>query len=847
VARTLAGGERAQMAAAHVNHHLKVEVRDTGGTWRDLSALSGINWVDQCEITEDIDQSVMSFSLTLRRESQGQSLAPLLTTSGPNTITGGYSPLLYGGRRVRISTAVTAAGVAPGGYKLMGEFKIDTVDWGNSEVITVNGRDIGAWLLDTQIEDVNLYGQAPTDPTPVLIQAVVQAIIDDYPPPGGATLVVINDPLFAILQYAQDKVKVGEAIATLALQAASDVRYRFRVSDDAFVLALWKPDRAKVAPDWTLGPTEYEDVTNLSTSDADVRNVVRVKFTDHDTQIPDSFTASDATSITLFGRRYMEIVEEATSQIDTLAEAIVMASAARDDLSLPKADQEIKTKLLWFVQLGDLGRFSANGVHYNGDQDLAVVGIKHVWADGEANTFVKTRGKPAGAFRRWLNVPPGSSPNQLMIRVLRDSVTDTQVTARVYVGDGIPDAGPVRIFADGEGIDSVLPTEELLIPPPAGSDIITPSLLTTAFRDFAITRPEPGQPQGRVTFRAERVNDPRGTVTASIDVIPRGEYSTPQPVIGPVTAEATAENGNAEGCIHIPILFEPSTAEVRIYTTESPDNPPPVPELVENMLSATVIRHEGDIASAPDWQTEIDVSTTPGWYRRIICLPIGPTGVRGQPFTSIDQAVDGIFAPMAPPSGLGVGMTVVAGRARATLIWVNGDVLAETRVFRNGIVLTRVAAGVATLVDDGITPDVAYEYQVQHILLGATSEFSSGGITPSDTTQLQPAAFAATYPRNGGYDTPVDDPPPNGQVYIRVVNPDPFAATEVWMNNNAADVGGFSFVYGIPAGQTDALLNAADMPGTPPTNLDRWFYLVAVRPNYLDSVASAHATARFGV
>src|SRR5690606_28764158 len=42
------------------------------------------------------------------------------------------------------------------------------------------------------------------------------------------------------------------------------------------------------------------------------------------------------------------------------------------------------------------------GVHYDTDQDLAVVGYTHRLSGGSGQTTMAVRGAPAGAFRRWL-------------------------------------------------------------------------------------------------------------------------------------------------------------------------------------------------------------------------------------------------------------------------------------------------------------------------------------------------------------------------------------------------------------------------------------------------------------
>ena len=163
--------------------------------------------------------------------------------------------------------------------------------------------------------------------------------------------------------------------------------------------------------DYTVGPDRYYDVAGLKISRAGVRNVVRVKYgvsqLDRTT-----IEVSDAASIAKYGRRWMEIAEGGTSQIDTESEATQMANAILGDLSEPDADQSVEMPYLWTADLGDFVRFEANGYHYDSDQDLAVLGFSHVLSGDRSRTTLSCRGKPSGGSKRWLALEarPGVAP-----------------------------------------------------------------------------------------------------------------------------------------------------------------------------------------------------------------------------------------------------------------------------------------------------------------------------------------------------------------------------------------------------------------------------------------------------
>ena len=419
----------AALAAREQAHFVKVEVRDSDGEWRDLSALSGLkDWLLSVSIEcERLDQPVSQATVSIRRDGpQGDSLAPLMAGSPYNRdLADQYAPLLDYGAPIRIGVIVVerseSDGFAPGNLRLLTEAgeliltedefevvteslpfipifdgRIDRVTW-NAEPIQVFCSGLEAWLMDTQIEEVLEYG----DDAGVPVEEVMQEILNDWPSVlGGILLHVPVSPGWLVRRYEQDRVKVLEAVRALALQIGWDVRFRY---DDAGVyrLTLYEPDRAADTPVFTIGADRYYDVRQLEVKLDDIRNVVAVKYITP-AGISGVQVAQNAASVSRVGRRYMEIQEAAASNIDSAAEALALAEAAVHDLATPPVDKEIELDLCWPLQKDDVIAFAPNGVHYDDAQQLAVVGLRHELANGTGRTTVSLRGAVAGAYREWL-------------------------------------------------------------------------------------------------------------------------------------------------------------------------------------------------------------------------------------------------------------------------------------------------------------------------------------------------------------------------------------------------------------------------------------------------------------
>lgn len=151
----------------------------------------------------------------------------------------------------------------------------------------------------------------------------------------------------------------------------------------------------------TLGPTHYWDVNRLNISLADIRNVVTGRYVSAAGNLG-SASQSDTASLSKYQRRYMEISEDATSNINTQTEMQRLVDAAVNDLSEPKTDQEVSLLLLWPLQFGDFVRFLPNEEHYDSDQGFSVVGVTHEFEGGQGVTTISTRGKAAGFYADWL-------------------------------------------------------------------------------------------------------------------------------------------------------------------------------------------------------------------------------------------------------------------------------------------------------------------------------------------------------------------------------------------------------------------------------------------------------------
>lgn len=349
---------------------------------------------------------------------------------GRGTGDGNLSPLMLGpainspapaldvGRRFRLLTNVTHPDVPPNPTESQRVLDglIDNIDVaGPDDTVVLQIRDRGGLLLNRVIEDSVAYSTLGGTPVETVMQQILTAGASALPPLGVSvptlSLVTPVSPGWDIKQFNQQQMPMLEALRKLALQIGWDLRYRNVGGDEAPQLYFLDPDRTKTRPDLTLGPTEYFDVRDLTLIGDDIRNVVRGwygnRLTYQSSSTTDAALAGRLTSsIQKYGRRFMQVVEDSSSNVDTLEEITRMVDAAASDLCEPFASQEVSLRYFWPVQLNDLIRFQANGVHYDTDQDWSVVSYQHSLGAEESTTTIRTRGKPIAAYHDWMRGKP---------------------------------------------------------------------------------------------------------------------------------------------------------------------------------------------------------------------------------------------------------------------------------------------------------------------------------------------------------------------------------------------------------------------------------------------------------
>ena len=413
--RTLTSSQAQALASSNRSTRYRVWVDSTGaGAFVNLSSLAGYDYVGDVSYGTTVDQPVDTADIKLARAVFALSLNPLMGTSKWNNGQAMVGP----GRRIFVEAATTLLDVPVTALQWQRVFDgyIDDVD-PSGEIMNLACRDLAALLVDTFIETERTYGSSLGVP----VQTVMQSILNDNvntPGLGSVTLYVPVAPTFLVLLFKQQKQSVMDALQALADQIGWAVRYRWDGNTGQFQLTLYQPDRAKTTPDYTFGPDDYYDVKTLRVSRKDVRNVVQLVYDDKTvaTTAPlrQRVIVQDGASIAQYGRRWMELSEASTSQIDTPAEATTMATAALSDLAQPFADHEILADYFFASELADLYAFKPNGQHYDALQKFAVVGLKHeLTVDGSARSTITVRGKPSTGYRRWLRMEgrPGVAPS----------------------------------------------------------------------------------------------------------------------------------------------------------------------------------------------------------------------------------------------------------------------------------------------------------------------------------------------------------------------------------------------------------------------------------------------------
>ncbi|RYZ42972.1 MAG: hypothetical protein EOO71_05610 [Myxococcaceae bacterium] len=401
--------------------HPRVWVRDAAGAWCNLQVLLGFDWVLGVRVNEKLDAPVAEAEVSLLRSgSAGQrlSLSPLVVNSLVNTsAAGSFAPLLVEGAYFRIELGLAPLAAVPRAEDYFEVFRgrIDEVDAGPEE-LRIAGRDLGGLLQDTTIEVEREYGN---DTVGVAVQSIIQALLNDN---GMASFGLMTpvDPMSQRGRYVQQVEPVLDAARTLAQRIGWDCRMRWQPSVGGYAFTLSAPDRLQVEEDWSYGPDEYGTLDAVTRQLADIRTDVEVVYSDkYDLDAAGEpkrkkVVASNPTTRSQVGRRWMQVTEEASSNIDTAAEAQRLADAAIADLSVSSLTVTMTVDPHPGLELADLVLVQPDGVRLDTPQRLAVQELEHQCAtDGTARMQLVLRGQPSTSVREWLerDSRPGIAPS----------------------------------------------------------------------------------------------------------------------------------------------------------------------------------------------------------------------------------------------------------------------------------------------------------------------------------------------------------------------------------------------------------------------------------------------------
>ncbi|RKH03645.1 fibronectin type III domain-containing protein [Corallococcus carmarthensis] len=421
--RSLSAADAAAISCpAGFASHLRVLVQ-RGATWTDLSTLLAGDYLLGASWSYSIEAPVSDATVTVVRngpDGKRLSLSPLVVGSAHNTAGGTFQPLIREGAYLRIEVATVPldtrrAHVPSGSWREVWRGRIDEVDAGGDE-LRVTGRDLGGLLQDTWAEVERQYGSTAGTP----VQSVIQSILNDNGMSSYGLYTPVN-PSSVRGPYIQKREPLLDAVRFLAGQIGWDVRMRWREDAGAFALTLWSPDRLTDTPVATFGPDNVLELGELKRNLEHIRNVVEVVYSDKadkdatGTKKRKTVTATSATSVALYGRRWMQVAEGASSLIDTQAEAQRLADAAIADLSESALSMSPTLPgIHWYLQEADLVQVLPDGVHFDAAQRLGIVSADFECAtNGEARTTLHLQGRPSTSRAEWMerDARPGVAPS----------------------------------------------------------------------------------------------------------------------------------------------------------------------------------------------------------------------------------------------------------------------------------------------------------------------------------------------------------------------------------------------------------------------------------------------------
>jgi hypothetical protein len=510
--RTFSAAEQARWnSRGGVRHLIRVFVKDSGGTYRDLTTyaqaiVGGLNFLTSGTWKDAVDAPGQTGSFTCKREVGKLSLNPLITASALNKgldPSGSYAPLLDVGRQVKVDRAIVADDRDPQSSDWVPAFQgyVDQVKIAETnDSITIVCSDNIAPLRDTFIEYERIYSYAtgssaitgpcvnglrvwqpgivvpgsfgkdtvvvpseanatgywydngdgnadttaatepiwPTTPGAEVTDGLSSSLQWECAAPISPTATtaaetvmqyVMNDnlttpptlrtdvsPSFLLRWFLQQRQSVLEALQAIVNCFAWDLRYRYHDDTTSWQLTLSAPNRTPGSADFTFtdplgsGSSGSEGYawTQLDVDISGIRNAIRVIISD--ASILDAAgnptrvvcEAEDSTSITKYGRRFMEVSEGSVTGVNTTAQGTALAGNILSDLKNPKADAAWQCPFFPWVEIGDYYSWDPDGLLFDTAFSSGVVGYEHTIDGSKGRTVITLRGVPSSGYEKWL-------------------------------------------------------------------------------------------------------------------------------------------------------------------------------------------------------------------------------------------------------------------------------------------------------------------------------------------------------------------------------------------------------------------------------------------------------------
>jgi hypothetical protein len=161
--RTISADAEAILSGNSRKVRIRLSIKDTGGTFRDLTTYPGINLLKSVTWKESIDDPGITWQAELALASNAISLSPLMTASPLNrqwNPATAYAPLIQVGREVKIEWQLQAQGDPQAGTWQLGVHGyLDVPDW-SGEKLSLTGRGLEAKLIKAYGERERLYAFA---------------------------------------------------------------------------------------------------------------------------------------------------------------------------------------------------------------------------------------------------------------------------------------------------------------------------------------------------------------------------------------------------------------------------------------------------------------------------------------------------------------------------------------------------------------------------------------------------------------------------------------------------------------------------------------------------------------